>query len=260
MKKGFALMISALLIFSCAISVSAAEAQYSTAGDLYEAWYNNLPDYICGVWSTDGGTTNLTFGIQNNEAGNAGKQKILELIENDSSVTFAYQVFGRNELLRIQEELDEYFTQNLGVIYTGLDEMNNCVVLGIDQKRKHNADTQHMIERITENYGEAIRVEYTEEISYTAGELENLTAWIRKSKQPSLLMPMIVVLLFMIGITFAMAIRRKMLILQTNHGTTVSATRLPSAKDVEDMVKQSYYAVPSDLKKKVMDMIDGEGE
>ena len=253
-------MISALLIFSCAISVSTAEARYSTAGDLYEAWHNNLPAYICGVWSNDGGTTNLTFGIQNNEAGNTGKQEILELVENDSSVTFAYQVFGRNELLRIQEELDGYFTQNLGVIYTGLDEMNNCVVLGVDQKRKHNADTQHMIEQITEKYGEAIRVEYTDEISYTAGELENLTAWIRKSKQPSLLMPMIVVLLFMIGITFAMAIRRKMLILQTNHGTTVSATRLPSAKDVEDMVKHSNYSAPSDLKQKVMDMIDGEGE
>lgn len=259
MKKLFTFIFLFFLICTCTTSVWAAEGQYITAGDLYEAWHNNLPDYICGVWTADGGTT-LTFGIQNNEAGNAGKQKILELIENDSSVTFAYQVFGRNELLRIQEELDEYFTQNLGVIYTGLDEMNNCVVLGIDQKRKHNADTQHMIERITENYGEAIRVEYTEEISYTAGELENLTAWIRKSKQPSMLMPMIVMLLFMIGITFAMAIRRKMMILQTNHGTTVSVTCLPSAKDVEAMVKRSEYTVPSDLKQKVMDMIDGEGE
>ena len=94
MRKGFALMISVFLIFSCTVSVCAAEAQYSTAGDLYEAWCSNLPDYFCGVWSTDGGTTNLTFGIQNNASGNAGKQKILELIENDSSVTFVYQGFA----------------------------------------------------------------------------------------------------------------------------------------------------------------------
>jgi hypothetical protein len=56
------------------------------------------------------------------------------------------------------------------------------------------------------------------------------------------------------------ATRRKMLILQTDRGTTVSTTRLPSAKDVEDMVKRSNYSVPSDLKQKVMDMIDREGE
>ena len=73
-------------------------------------------------------------------------------------------------------------------------------------------------------------------------------------------MSMIMMLLLMIGVVFVIAIRRKMLILQTNHGTTVSTTRLPSAKDVEDMVKYSNYPVPSDLKQKVMDMIDREGE
>ena len=67
-------MISMLLIFSFTINVCAAEAQYSTAGDLYEAWYDDLPDYVCGVWSTEGGTINLTFGIQNNASGNAGKR------------------------------------------------------------------------------------------------------------------------------------------------------------------------------------------
>ena len=260
MKKLFTLIFSFFLICTCTTSVWAEEGQYITAGDLYEAWHNNLPDYICGVWSTDGGTTNLTFGIQNNEAGNAGKQKILELIENDLSVTFVYQQFSRNYLLKIQKEIDGYFEKDLGLISTGLDDINNCIVLGVFNERKDNADTQNMINEITGKYGEAVSVEYTEEIRYTAGELENLTAWIRKSKQPSLLMPIVIMLLLMIGITFAMAIRRKMLILQTNHGAAVSTVRPPSAKDVEDMVKHSNYSAPSDLKQKVMDMIDGEGE
>ena len=64
MKKLFALILAVVLICSCSIIVSAEEAKYNTAGELYEAWYENLPDYICGVWSTDGGTNNLTFGIQ----------------------------------------------------------------------------------------------------------------------------------------------------------------------------------------------------
>lgn len=260
MRKLFSLIFSLFLICTCTMGVWAAEAQYSTAGDLYEAWYNNLPDYICGVWSTDGGTTNLTFGIQNNEAGNAGKQEILELVSNDSSVTFVYQEFSRNYLLQIQKEIDGYFEKNLGLISTGLDDIHNCIVLGVFNERKDNADTQNMIDEITAKYGKAVSVEYTDQLVFTVGENDSNYAWLALTKQPPMFMSMIMMLLLMIGVVFMIAIRRKMLILQTNHGTTVSTTRLPSAKDVEDMVKHSNYSAPSDLKQKVMDMIDGGGE
>ena len=260
MRKGFALMISVFLIFSCTVSVCAAEAQYSTAGDLYEAWYNNLPDYICGVWSTDGGTTNLTFGIQNNASGNAGKQKILELIENDSSVTFVYQEFSRNYLLQIHNEIDEYFKLDQGLISSGLDDINNCIVLSIYQERKDNPDTQKMVNEITGKYGKAVSVEYTDQLIYTVGANEPNNTWLTLTKQQSMFMPMAMLLLLLFGVVFVISVRRKMLILQTNRGTTVATTLPPSAKDVEDMVKQSNYSVPSDLRQKVMDMIDREGE
>lgn len=260
MRKLFLLIFSLFLICTCTMSAWASEAKYSTAGALYEAWHNQLPDYICGVWSTDGGTTNLTFGIQNNEAGNAGKQEILELVSNDSSVTFVYQEFSRNYLLKIQKEIDGYFAKDLGLISTGLDDINNCIVLGIYIERKDNADTQNMIDEITAKYGKAVSVEYTDQLIFTVGEDDPNYAWLALTKQPPMFMSMIMMILLMIGVVFVIAIRRKMLILQTNHGTTVSTTRLPSAKDVEDMVKHSNYPVPSDLKQKVMNMIDGEGE
>ena len=260
MKKLFTLIFSFFLICTCTTSVWAEEGQYITAGDLYEAWHNNLPDYICGVWSTDGGTTNLTFGIQNNEAGNAGKQKILELIENDLSVTFVYQQFSRNYLLKIQKEIDGYFEKDLGLISTGLDDINNCIVLGVFNERKDNADTQNMINEITGKYGEAVSVEYTDKLILTTAQNETNHTWVTLTKQPSMFMSMTMMILLVIGVFFVIAIRRKMLILQTNHGTTVSATRLPSAKDVEDMVKHSNYSAPPDLKQKVMGMIERVGE
>ena len=255
MRNLFALVLSALLIGSCAMSVSASEAQYPTAGDLYEVWYNNLPDYICGVWSTDGGTANLTFGIQNNEAGNAGKLEILELIENDASVTCVYQQFGRNDLLQMQAEIDEYFQEDLGLLSTGLDEMNNCIVLGIHKERKDDALTQSMISEIIEKYGEAVCVEYTDPIVYTITEEKNPPLWLTITKQPSVLMPMGVLIPLMIGVVFAIAIRRKMLLLQTSHGTAASSSP-PSSKAVEDMVKKSDCHIPSHLKQKVMSAID----
>ncbi len=99
---------------------------------------------------TDGGASNLTFGIQNTELGNAGKTEMLELVKDDSSITFVYQEHSRNYLLQIQKELDGYFEKDFGLISTGLNEKNNCIVLGIFEERKD------------EN---AVSVEYTDELS-----------------------------------------------------------------------------------------------
>lgn len=161
-----AVLFAILLICSCSVIASAEEGKYDTAGDLYEAWYETLPDYICGVWSTDGGASNLTFGIQNTELGNAGKTEMLELVKDDSSITFVYQEYSRNYLLQIQKELDGYFEKDFGLISTGLNEKNNCIVLGIFEERKDEADTQKMIGEITQKYGNAVSVEYTDELSF----------------------------------------------------------------------------------------------
>ncbi|MDO5123128.1 MAG: hypothetical protein Q4D44_00495 [Eubacteriales bacterium] len=155
------MILAILLICSCSIIASAEEAKYNTAGELYEAWYENMPDYICGVWSTDGGASNLTFGIQNNES---GKQKMIELVKDDSSLTFVYQEYSRNYLFQIQREIDEYMKKDLGLVSTGLNEQNNCIKLGILKDRKYDLETQNMLEEITERYGNAVVVEYTDEI------------------------------------------------------------------------------------------------
>ena len=258
MRKLFAVMISVILICSCALTVCAAQAKFSTAGDLYEAWYDDLPNYICGVWSTDGGTDNLTFGIQNNEAGHAGKQQILGLIEKDSSVTFVYQQFSRNDLLQMQTEIDAYFEKNVGLIYTGLYDMDNCILVGISKDSKDNADTKTMISEITEKYGKAVRVEYTDKIIGTLAVDENKTqnTWVPLYAQPRLFLPVVMITILLMGVVFAIAIRRKTLLLQTDQGAVTSATPGPSAKEVRDMVKNADCDVPADLKEKVMTAID----
>ena len=40
-----------------------------------------------------------------------------------------------------------------------------CIVLGIFEERKDEADTQKMIGEITQKYGNAVSVEYTDELS-----------------------------------------------------------------------------------------------
>ena len=209
MKKLLIMLFSVLFVFSCAVVVSAEEAQYSNAGELYEAWAENLPDYICGVWSTDGGYSNLTFGIQDTEAGNAGKQKMLDLIENDSSITFVYQEYSRNYLLQIQREIDEYMKLDLGLVSTGLYDTRNCIELGILEDRKNDADTQAMIKEITDKYGNAVSVTYTDaHFELTLGEEENPIA------QHSLFLPVFLVAVVVLGMLF-IVIQNRGVLLQT---------------------------------------------
>ena len=64
------------------------EGKYATMGDLYQAWggYEGYPDYICGVWSTDGGMSNMTVAVTKDKAGERGKEEILSLLESPNSV------------------------------------------------------------------------------------------------------------------------------------------------------------------------------
>jgi len=249
MKKLFALILAVVLICSCSIIASAEEAKYNTAGELYEAWYENLPDYICGVWSTDGGTNNLTFGIQNNAAGNAGKQEMLDLVKNNSTLTFVYQEYSRNYLLQIQREIDEYMKKELGLISTALNEQNNCIELGILKERKDDVATQDMIKEITDRYGNAVTVEYTDAIYALTTDMNGL--W--TSQHIILIMGIVVV--FLAGMFFVFQ-KRNVLLLQTNNGATVSTATSPSTKEVENLVRKTQYDIPSELDQRIMNEIN----
>ena len=248
MRKLCAFVMSVLLICLCGAVVSAEEEKYSNAGELYEAWCENLPDYICGVWSTDGGTENLTFGIQNNAAGNAGKAQMLELVENDGSLTFVYQVYGRNALLRIQEELYPYLEKDLGLISTALDEIGNCIELGILEDRKNDADTKGMIREITRKYGDAVSVVYT-------GQIHAVTTQNRNLRNLRML-PVGVVALILIAWVFLDVQRKRLLLVQTHGGAAVSEGAVLSAEEIAEWVKRSADTVPPELDQKILNAVN----
>ena len=94
MKRMLILVMCFLITCICAVMVSAEDnGIYENAGQLYEAWMHQggVPDYISGVWSTDGGYVNLTFGVVKGEAGQKGQQEILALVKDDSTVTIVFQ-------------------------------------------------------------------------------------------------------------------------------------------------------------------------
>ena len=245
MKKLLVMILCVMLFFGCAVLVS-AEERYNNAGELYEAWAENLPDFICGVWSTDGGVVNLTFGIQNSEAGNAGKQRMLDLIEDDSTITFVYQKYSRNDLLRIQQEIDKYMQLDLGLISTGVYDTRNCVELGILEERKDDAKTKAMIREITDKYGDAVAVEYTGEIVPTV-----LTEQTVRTAEVVPIALVVVLLTF----TVLLAVQKRGFLLQTENGATVVSAAAPTEKALKAMIQTAGYQTSSDLDQRIMNAI-----
>ena len=164
MKRFFVLAMCILVLCSGSIISSAEEVgTYENAGELYAAWtsQNCVPDYITGVWSSDGGYKNLTFGVLKGEAGDLGKQEILALVRDDSTVSIVHQTYSRNYLYRIQEEVvDAYFEEGLGLVTAGVMEKENKLRFEVHTDFTDNVDTQAMIQHVTEQYGDAVYFSY----------------------------------------------------------------------------------------------------
>lgn len=258
MKKFITAAMTLLLLLTCCTPAFAAKGKYRTAGELYQAWHEDTPDYICGVWSTDGGSENLTFGIQDNAAGEAGKQEILDLIQDDSTVSFVYQTYSRNELLQIQWELYAYLQQDLGMVYTSLHEAENRIEVGIYKPRVQEPATMEMIDELTAKYKDAIS------ISYTDSSFVDLAGIAEPSvgKQPSYALFAALggaLVLAAAFILFMHTVRkRSMLVLQPNTGRNVTGTAARNAREVADMVKKANPSLPASLDAKVMAAIAKE--
>ena len=166
MKKICALIICVILMCSVSIPVFAAD-KYANADELYQAWYNDLPDYITGVWSTDGSQYNLTFGIRADADVKAVKKEILALVKDDKSVSFAVQKYSHNELKAINDELLAYFPSpendvDYGLVGMGVYVRENMVQVEILEAKKNDPVTVAFVKEITERYGDAVRIIYGE--------------------------------------------------------------------------------------------------
>ncbi len=241
------------------------QATYPTLFDLFQTWANDgYPDYVTGIWSNDGSSYNLTVGVVEGAAGEAGKQEILNLIENDASVTFTTQAYSHNYLLQVQEELNPYFRQEeSGMIFTGVDDINNCVTVGILDHKEGDETTQSFIADLQHTYGDAISIEYTGTITNQTTEEIGLSNSLtpsgdgKSSFSPLLVAGLILIPLLIFGAYFALR-KRFVPVLQTNAGWTVTKTGTLSVKEVEELVKDSSLTVSKEVDERVMEGISAK--
>ena len=136
-----------------------AEGKYVTMGDLYQAWggYEGYPDYICGVWSTDGGMSNMTVAVTKDKAGERGKEKILSLLENPNSVTFTYQSYSYQELQEVNEAIvSRMMAGDQSIVACGIYEMENKVHISVLETAENAEETA---QALVKTYGDKVMVE-----------------------------------------------------------------------------------------------------
>lgn len=132
---------------------------FADMSELYFYWHSSekneyiYPDYVCGVWTETGDMSELVVAVTKDEAGEAGKEEILSLIENDSSVKFTYQSYPYHELRKIQEEITPLMGDASGIYAIGVYEMDNKVHADIDMS---NPEAENYVKKLTAAYGDKI--------------------------------------------------------------------------------------------------------
>lgn len=251
MKKFFVLCCILTTMFCFSTNVLAEDGKYTTAGELYASWGDEIPEYICGVWSTDGGANNVTFGIQNNDIGEAGKIEILELVENDSTASFQYQKYTRRELLEVQNGVMKYCSEDTGIISTSLNEQGNSVIIGVDSQKMDNEETKKILSELISQYGDAVELDSTSVPDlYHYGDTQ-----ISKSTS-HLYLSIIVVFIFSMLVFFMLWFQnRRIMVMQTVTGENIHTGHRYSTKEIESMIKESEMTYPAEMDKKIIQKI-----
>ncbi len=188
MKRNITVFIIILALIFCMQTAFAGETlpvseaaevpdSFATSVDLWNYWQNvraenyddpnPYPEYITGIWTDDDMAT-LTFGVTEDERGEAGKAELLELIENDDTVKFSYQTYPYNELWAIQLKLTERMGEETGVFGLGIYEMENHLHIDID---KNNENSEEFMEECFAEYGSRIVFEQSDGVSVNAEEM-----------------------------------------------------------------------------------------
>lgn len=267
MKKGMTILMCVLLVLLCSATAYAAETgQYETAGDLYEAWMQSggVPDYVSGIWSTDGGCENLTIGIVDDENKEQAVREILELVKDDSTVTIVYQTRSRNYLYGIMEDINTYFEKDLGLVSAGTDEYENRVDIKILEQRKDDPATQAMMDELRGKYGDAVSFSYAAAYAELTIELEPVeqtqgqVLMAINPESPTGSMPgfVILCLAMLMCAAAAMVFRKKYRAMQTAEGTFAAGQAPVTTGEVEERIRQSASRVPPSLDARVMDSIN----
>lgn len=179
-------IITAILIFFISSTIAFADGEpFANAGEIYQHWYEAAgervrsgeltedaliapyPDYVTGVWSTDGSGENLTFAIIKGYE-DLARAEILDLVADKNSVTFAEGgKYTMAQLREVQNYIGSKMSEGAGsypIWGCGIQDDKNVVVCSINI---NNENAQSVKDELNEKYGDMIIFEESTAMAVT---------------------------------------------------------------------------------------------
>ena len=286
MKKFLILLLSVFLVLTLSLGAFADEAydtytdgdvvvsdapdyadsniEVKTINDLFQYWeMNEYPDYVCGVWSTDGSQDNLTVGVLQNDEGENGKKEILDKIENDDAVTFVYQEYSKNYLFEVQNFLFGYYkTVQDGVeeciASSSIDETNNVCIVSVLEDKENDERVTALLSELVTKFGKAVKVEYGAQIVDTYVDTGNVTTGTVNATSPATdpkeAIPLISggIVLIIFGLIYYMITKKKgVMQAQTPENVVIPVYSFNTKKEIEAMIKNAEITAPISIDEKI---------
>ena len=160
MKRIIALSLCLLM---AAASFAYADGEpFANAGEVFQSWYQNTdstmpyPEYVTGVWSTDGSGENLTFAIIEGHEDQA-KAEILDRVSDKDSVTFTEGgKYTMSQLKEVQDYISAKMSEGAGtypIWGCGIYDRENAVICEINTS---NDKAQAVMDELKEKYGDMV--------------------------------------------------------------------------------------------------------
>jgi len=220
------------------------DGKYSTMGALYQAWggWEGYPDYVCGVWSTDGGMDNLTVAVTDDKAGEQGREAILAQLRDHSSVTFTTQTYSYRQLQQVMDEIVTRMGGDSPIVACGIYEMDNHVHVTVNENHEQ---AQEIALELSRQYTDRVEVELGDLVIRTT--LEELG----KENPAAHLLPF--ALLMMVVLTGLLLVK-KLPARVTNTGKVVTGDR-PTKNQVEAAVRESRETPPDRVEDRIREQL-----
>ena len=239
-----------------------------TCYELFQYWeQNGYPEYVCGVWSTNGSTKKITIGIlENYYAGGNKVEDILKVnVEDDSNLTIVYQKHSKNKLLDIMDDMNVYLetkSTEYGLVSAGIYDDKNIVELSIKTAKKNDPKTLQFVSELREKYGDALSVIYTDfEIKYSAtlkGDLQNvsemqtLSTMYGGENKFQLFLNFALILLLFLSCFAIIYSNRKIRALKTSAGEEI---KIYSTASLKKDIKNTHVEPTKNLDKRIYNLI-----
>ena len=220
------------------------DGKYSTMGALYQAWggWEGYPDYVCGVWSTDGGMDNLTVAVTDDKAGEQGREAILAQLRDHSSVTFTTQTYSYRQLQQVMDEIVTRMGGDSPIVACGIYEMDNNVHVTINEGHEQ---AQEIALELSQRYADRVEVELGDLVFSTTREE------LGKENPATDLLPFA---LLMMAVLTGLLLVKKLPARVTNTGKVVTGDRL-TKNQVEAAVRESRETPPDRVEDRIREQL-----